>query len=110
MKMVGIHNVESTMKAGDDTSHAVYPLASKVFLIPPFGKLDASGSCWISNLPEKRSMTSPSSPNSMNPSCFSAVPSVNGWYIPSLIWDRRGKPLNTTIDGKPILQALFEEP
>lgn len=35
---------------------------------------------------------------------------INGWYIPSLIWDRRGKLLNTTIDGKPILQALFEEP
>lgn len=35
---------------------------------------------------------------------------LNGWYLPSLIWDRRGKPLNTTIDGKPILQALFEEP
>jgi hypothetical protein len=34
---------------------------------------------------------------------------LNGWYIPSLIWDRRGKLLNTTIDGKPILQALFEE-
>lgn len=35
---------------------------------------------------------------------------INGWYIPSLIWDRRGKLLNTTIDGKPIIQALFEEP
>jgi hypothetical protein len=34
---------------------------------------------------------------------------VNGWYLPSLIWDRHGKPLSTTIDGKPILQALFEE-
>ena len=35
---------------------------------------------------------------------------INGLYITSLIWDRRGKLLNTTIDGKPILQALFEEP
>jgi hypothetical protein len=35
---------------------------------------------------------------------------INGWYIPSLIWDRRGKLLNTTIGGKPIIQALFEEP
>lgn len=34
---------------------------------------------------------------------------INGWYIPSLIWDRRGKVLNTTIDDKPIIQALFEE-
>ncbi len=34
---------------------------------------------------------------------------LNGWYIPSLIWDRRGKLLNTTIDGKPILQVLFGE-
>ena len=34
---------------------------------------------------------------------------INGWYIPSLIWDRRGNLLNTTIDGKPLIQALFEE-
>ena len=74
-----VHKVLSTMKAGDDTSQAVYPRASKVLRIPPFGKLDASGSCWISNFPENRSMTFPSSPNSMKPSCFSAVPSVSGW-------------------------------
>ncbi len=32
------------MNTGDDTSHAVYPLASNVFLMPPLGKLEASGS------------------------------------------------------------------
>jgi hypothetical protein len=32
------------MNAGDVGSQAVYPLASKVFLIP-LGKLEASGSC-----------------------------------------------------------------
>jgi hypothetical protein len=33
------------IKAGEVGSQAVYPLASKVFLIPPLGKLEASGSC-----------------------------------------------------------------
>ena len=40
-------------KAGEETSQAVYPRASNVFLIPPLGKEDASGSCWMSSLPEK---------------------------------------------------------
>ncbi len=79
MKMVGIQSVVSTTKAGEETSQAVYPRASNVFLIPPLGKEDASGSCWMSSLPEKRSITSVPSPNSMKPSCFSAVPSVRGW-------------------------------
>ena len=43
--MVGIHNVLSRMNAGEDISHAEYPRASKVLRIPPFGKLEASGSC-----------------------------------------------------------------
>jgi hypothetical protein len=45
------------------------------------GKLDASGSCWISSLPEKRSITLPSSPNSIKPSCFSAVRTKNNKKI-----------------------------
>ena len=44
--MVGIQRVVPTIKTGDDTSQAVYPLASNVFLIPPLGKLEASGSDW----------------------------------------------------------------
>ena len=45
MKIVGIHNVLPITNAGEEGSQAVYPLASNVFLIPPFGKEDASGSC-----------------------------------------------------------------
>ncbi len=70
MKIVGMQSVVSTTKAGEETSQAVYPRASNVFLIPPLGKEDASGSCWISSFPEKRSITPPSSPNSIKPSCF----------------------------------------
>ncbi len=58
MKIVGIQSVVSTTKAGEETSHAVYPRASNVLRIPPLGKEDASGSCWMSSFPEKRSMTS----------------------------------------------------
>jgi hypothetical protein len=35
---------------------------------------------------------------------------INGWHLPSLIWDRRGQLLNTTIDDVPILQWLFGTP
>jgi hypothetical protein len=35
MKTVGIHKVVPYIKAGEVGSQAVYPLASKVFLIPP---------------------------------------------------------------------------
>ena len=38
--------------AGEVQSQAVYPLASKVLRRPPLGKDDASGSPWISCLPE----------------------------------------------------------
>ena len=38
--------------AGEVQSQAVYPLASKVARRPPLGKDDASGSPWISCLPE----------------------------------------------------------
>ena len=33
------------MNAGEEISQAEYPRASKVFRMPPLGKLDASGSC-----------------------------------------------------------------
>ena len=78
MNIVGIHKVESTTKAGELVSHAVYPRASKVLRIPPFGKEEASGSCCISTFPEKCSIASNSSFSSIKPSCFSAVPSVRG--------------------------------
>ena len=48
-KTVGIQSVFpavfSYINAGEEGSQAVYPLASKVFLSPPLGRLDASGSC-----------------------------------------------------------------
>ena len=44
-KTVGIHKVVPKINAGDVGSQAVYPLASNVLRIPPFGKEDASGSC-----------------------------------------------------------------
>ena len=66
------------MNTGDDGSHAEYPLASNVFLKPPFGKLDASGSCCTSALPSNFSNAFPSFID-MKASCFSAVESVSGW-------------------------------
>ena len=44
MKIVGIQRVVSTTNAGEETSQAVYPRASKVLRIPPLGKEEASGS------------------------------------------------------------------
>ena len=38
-------SVSDTMNAGDEGSQALYPRASKVLRIPPFGKEEASGSC-----------------------------------------------------------------
>ena len=67
------------MKAGEVGSHAVYPLASKVALRPPDGKLEASGSPFTSSLPEKSMITSPSPEGVMKLSCFSAVKPVIGW-------------------------------
>ena len=59
----------------------VYPvyIDSNVMRIPPFGKLEASGSCWISSFPSNSSSTPPLPSCSMKASCFSAVPSVKGW-------------------------------
>ncbi len=38
MKIVGIQSVVSTTNAGEETSQAVYPRASKVLRMPPLGK------------------------------------------------------------------------
>ena len=76
--MEGIQSVVPIMKAGEVGSQAVYPLASNVFLIPPFGKEEASGSCWINNAPLNLSIALPPSIGVKNESCFSAVEPVNG--------------------------------
>ena len=47
--------------------------------IPPDGKLDASGSLWMSWAPLKRSIGWPSSSKVRKASCFSAVRPVWGW-------------------------------
>lgn len=47
--------------------------------MPPEGKLDASGSPWMSWLPESFSMTPASPSGERNASCFSAVMPVSGW-------------------------------
>lgn len=59
MNTVGIHRVSPRTNAGDEGSHAVYPRASKVFLRPPDGNEDASGSCWQRSFPVNSSMLSP---------------------------------------------------
>ena len=78
-KTVGIHKVVPKIKAGDVGSQAVYPRASKVFRIPPFGKEEASGSCCTNNDPLNFSTGSdPSNDVSKKASCFSAVVPVKG--------------------------------
>ena len=59
MKTVGMHSVSPMTNAGDEGSQAVYPLASNVFLSPPLGKDDASGSCWQRSFPVNSSRLSP---------------------------------------------------
>ena len=66
------------MKTGDVGSQAEYPRASKVLRMPPEGKLEASGSCCTSSLPENCSIIPPLPSCSMKASCFSAVPSLSG--------------------------------
>ena len=44
-KVVGIHKVIPYKNAGEDGSHAEYPLASKVFLTPLFERFGNSGIC-----------------------------------------------------------------
>ena len=68
----------SMMKAGLVTSHAVYPRASKVWRMPPLGKLDASGSPWMSILPLNSVTALPSLSGTRKESCFSAVSPVSG--------------------------------
>ena len=78
MNMVGMLRVVSLINAGEEGSQAVYPRASKVALMPPLGKEEASGSCCASILPLKASITPPFPLYSIKASCFSAVPSVRG--------------------------------
>ena len=83
-KAVGMQSVtpapDSLRKAGEVISQAVYPLASKVALSPPDGKDDASGSPFISSLPENEVSILPSfSALPTKESCFSAVIPVRGW-------------------------------
>ena len=47
--------------------------------MPPVGNDDASGSAWMSSLPENSAMLVPSPVGSKNESCFSAVLPVRGW-------------------------------
>ena len=69
----------SRMKAGEVGSQAVYPRASNVARMPPVGNEDASGSPWISSLPENSAIAVPSPVGAKNESCFSAVRPVSGW-------------------------------
>ncbi len=47
--------------------------------MPPVGKEEASGSPWISSLPENSASAVPSPTGSKKESCFSAVSPVSGW-------------------------------
>ena len=49
--------------------------------MPPVGKEEASGSPWISSLPEKPAKDLPSPAGSKKESCFSAVEPVSGWNM-----------------------------
>jgi len=46
--------------------------------MPPFGKLEASGSPWVSVLPENSAIAPPSLSGDRKLSCFSAVNPVKG--------------------------------
>ena len=74
-----MHKVPSLINAYDVGSHAVYPLASNVALRPPDGKLEASGSPWISSFPENSIIIFPFLSGEIKLSCFSAVMPVIGW-------------------------------
>jgi hypothetical protein len=60
------------------TSQPVYPRASNVERNPPLGKLEASGSPWVSVLPANSAIEEPSPAGSKKLSCFSAVSPVSG--------------------------------
>ena len=49
--------------------------------MPPVGNEEASGSPWISSLPEKPASAPESPSGSKNESCFSAVEPVSGWNM-----------------------------
>jgi len=78
MVRVTLPLASSFRKAGEVQSQAVYPLASKVLRRPPLGNDDASGSPWISCLPENSRCPLPLVLGEMNESCFSAVIPVSG--------------------------------
>ena len=83
MKAEGMQSVrepgDSMMNTGEAGFHAVYPRASHVARSPPDGKLEASGSLWISWSPVNCSMATFCSSKFRNASCFSAVSPVCGW-------------------------------
>ncbi len=47
--------------------------------MPPVGNDDASGSAWMSSLPENSAIAVPSLVGPKKESCFSAVDPVSGW-------------------------------
>ncbi len=49
--------------------------------MPPVGNEEASGSPWISSLPENFAIAEPSPSGSKKESCFSAVSPVSGWNM-----------------------------
>ena len=72
---------DETLPFGEDQlfHFAVYPRASNVARRPPEGKLDASGSPFVSSFPEKSIITQPDLSTVRKLSCFSAVMPVIGW-------------------------------
>src|ERR1051325_4481531 len=83
MNTDGMHSVRtpahSAMNTGLAGFQAVYPRASHVARKPPDGKLDASGSDWISCSGVKDSIGESSLSSVRKASCFSAVSPVCGW-------------------------------
>ena len=68
----------SRINAGEEGSHEVYPLASKVERKPPPGKLEPSGSCCANSLPPNSSIALPEGVIVKKESCFSAVLPISG--------------------------------
>src|SRR3954462_9199273 len=71
---VGMHSSAplgfSRMKAGDVGSQAVELRAPNVARLPPVGNEEASGSPWMSSLPENAAIALPSPVGWKNESCF----------------------------------------
>src|SRR5476651_1037776 len=83
MNTDGIQSVrvlpDSTTNTGLAGFQAVYPRASQVARRPPDGKLEASGSLWMSCAPVNFSIGFVLSSKLRKASCFSAVRPVCGW-------------------------------